>query len=97
MANRLMKFASHRKLPFPRPRWVNFLVIGLALAVLGGTLAWSAFDLRARIHWQIVQRDGEILDAVTLMQHLNDQAGGETLASLTDPGEDVYKRQTVIN
>jgi signal transduction histidine kinase len=82
-----MKFASHRKLPFPRPRWVNFLVIGLALAVLGGTLAWSAFDLRARIHWQIVQRDGEILDAVTLMQHLNDQAGGETLASLTDPGE----------
>lgn len=73
--------------PIQRPRWVPALVIGLALAVLGGTLAWSALDLRARIHSQIVQRDGEILDAVTLMQHLNDQAGGETIASLADPGE----------
>ena len=73
--------------PIQRSRWATFLVIGLALAVLGGTLAWSAFDLRARIHSQIVQRDGEILDAVTLMQHLNDQTSGGTIASLTDPGE----------
>jgi signal transduction histidine kinase len=59
----------------------------LALAVLGGTLAWSALDLRARIRAQIVQRDAEILDAVTLMQHRNDQESGETIASLSDPGE----------
>jgi signal transduction histidine kinase len=47
----------------------------------------SALDLRTRIHGQIVLRDGEILDAVTVMQHLNDQRNGETIASLSDPGE----------
>ncbi len=73
--------------PGTRSRWASWLVIGLALAVLGGTLAWAALDLRTRIRSQIVQRDGEILDAVTLMQHLNDQAAGETLAPLTDAGE----------
>src|SRR5208283_910514 len=82
-----MSVAAQIMRPVQRPRWVAFLVIGLALGVLGGTLAWSAFDLRTRIRSQIVQRDGEILDAVTLMQHLNDQAAGETLAPLTDAGE----------
>jgi signal transduction histidine kinase len=73
--------------PIRRLTWAPFLVIGLALAVLGGTLAWSALDLRARIHAQIVRRDGEILEAVTLMQHLNDQSAGVTIATLADPGE----------
>jgi signal transduction histidine kinase len=73
--------------PIQRSRWAPFLVIGMALAVLGGTLAWSALDLRARIRTQILEVNGEILDAVTLMQHTNDQANGETLASLADPGE----------
>src|SRR5208283_5402038 len=82
-----MSVAAQIMRPVQRPRWVAFLVIGLALAVLGGTLAWAALDLRTRIRSQIVQRDGEILDAVTLMQHLNDQAAGETLAPLTDAGE----------
>jgi len=73
--------------PVQRSRWMFFLVIGLALAVLGGTLAWSAFDLRAQIRSQMVERDGEILDAVAVMQHLNDQSSGETIAPLNDPGE----------
>jgi signal transduction histidine kinase len=73
--------------PSPRSRWAYWVVIGLVLAVLGGTLAWAALDLRTRIRSQIVQHDGEILDAVTLMQHLNDQTAGETLAPLTDTGE----------
>ena len=70
-----------------RSRWAGGVAIGLALAVLGGTLTWAALDLRARIRAQIVQRDAEILDAVAVMQHLNDQAGGETIATLADPGE----------
>ena len=82
-----MRIASHIERPVARSPWAPFLIIGLALAVLAGTLAWSALDLRARIRSQIVQRDREILDAVALMQHLNDQAGGETIASLSDPGE----------
>ncbi len=73
--------------PVQRSRWAPVLVIGLAVAVLGGTLAWAAFDLRARFRSQIVERHGEILDAVTLMQRTNDQASGETIASLADPGE----------
>jgi len=82
-----MNFPTPIGSPGPRSRWLPWLVIALALGVLGGTLAWAALDLRARIRSQIVQRDGEILDAVTLMQHLNDQAAGETLAPLTDTGE----------
>ena len=82
-----MSTAAQLDRPAQRSRWVPLLVIGLALAVLAGTLAWSALDLRARIRSQIVQRDGEILDAVTIMQHSNDQAGDETIASLADPGE----------
>jgi signal transduction histidine kinase len=82
-----MRTTPHIDKPIARSRWAPFVVIGLALAVLGGTLAWSALDLRARIHSRIVQRDGEILDAVTVMQHLDDQGSGETLASLADPGE----------
>jgi signal transduction histidine kinase len=82
-----MSVVAQTKRPIQRSRWMPFLVIGLALAVLGGTLAWSAFDLRTRIRVQIVQRDGEILDAVTVMQHMNDQTSGKTIDSLTDPGE----------
>lgn len=82
-----MKSAPHFERPVQRPRWAPYLALALVLAVLGGTLAWSALDLRARIRSQIVQRDGEILDAVTLMQHLDDQGRGETIASLADPGE----------
>jgi len=92
------RLASER----PRPGWLPFLGIGLALVVLGGTLTWAAFDLRSHIRAQIVQRDGQILDAVTTLQHRNDQAGGETLASLADPGEQfqlalqVSKLRTVL-
>lgn len=82
-----MDKAAQIEQPVQRSRCVTFLVIGLALLVLGVTLAWSAFDLRSRIRSQIVQRDGETLDAVAVMQHLNDQANGETIASLSDPGE----------
>jgi signal transduction histidine kinase len=80
---------ASKERPIQRSRWVPFLVIGLALAVLGGTLAWSALDLRGRIQSQIVEREGEILDAVTMMQHRNDKDSGETNAPLDDPGEQV--------
>ncbi len=82
-----MRVAPQIGKPLQRFRWASWLVIGLALVVLGGTLAWSVFDLRSRFRTQRVEHDGEILEAVTVMQHLNDQAAGDTLASLTDPGE----------
>jgi signal transduction histidine kinase len=82
-----MSIVDQIERPIQHSRWVPLLVIGLALAVLGGTLAWAALDLRQRIDSQIVQRNGEILDAVTQLQHLNDQVAGQTIASLSDPGE----------
>lgn len=68
-------------------RWTALAIIALALAVLGGTLIWAALDLRRRIDTQMVERNGEVLDAVTQMQHLNDVTAGNTIASLSDPGE----------
>jgi signal transduction histidine kinase len=68
-------------------RWVPAVAVGLALAVLGGTLAWAALNLRRRIDAQIVQNTGEILAAVTQLQHQNDLDNNETLASLADPSE----------
>jgi signal transduction histidine kinase len=82
-----MRIDAPNERPVQRSRWVPLLVIGLALVVLAGTLAWSALDLRGRIQSQIVERDGEILDAVTIMQHRSDKESGETMASLDDPGE----------
>ncbi len=82
-----MNTANPVERPVQRLRWTYFVVIGLALVVLGGTLAWAALDLRQRIETQLIQRNGEILDAVTQMQHLNDEAAGNTIASLSDPGE----------
>src|SRR5580658_6927302 len=84
-----MRIAANSGGPVQRSRWAPFLVMGMALAVLGGTLAWSALDLRTRVQRQIVQRDGEILDAVTALQHQNDLDSGATFASLTDPGEQI--------
>lgn len=61
--------------------------IALALAVLAAIIVWSQLDLRHRVQAQIAASDGEILDAVAAMQHLDDQTSGETLASLSDPAE----------
>ena len=82
-----MKIAADIEPPVRRSRWVPILVIGLALTVLAATLVWSALDLRASLHSQIVLRQGDILEAVTRMQHANDQTNGITLGALSDPGE----------
>jgi signal transduction histidine kinase len=61
--------------------------IGLALVVLAAALGWSMLNLRQNIREQIANRDGEELDAVAAMQHLDDVTSDETIAPLTDPGE----------
>jgi hypothetical protein len=65
------------------------LGIGLALAVLGATIGWSGLRLRQQIRAQIANRDGETLDAVAAMQHLDDKTSDETIAPLADPGEQI--------
>jgi len=75
--------------PQQRPRWV-MLVMGLALAVLAGTLTWSALNLRTRVRAQIAGRDAEILEAVTAMQRLDDESSDEALATLDNPAEQFH-------
>jgi signal transduction histidine kinase len=72
-----------------RSRGSLALGIGLALAVLAATVAWSALHLRRHIRAQIVSRDGETLDAVAAMQYLDDKTSGDTIAPLADPGEQI--------
>jgi signal transduction histidine kinase len=70
-----------------RSRWSLSVGIGLALAVLAATVAWSSLRLRQHIRHQIASRDGEKLDAVAAMQYLDDKTSGDTIAPLADPGE----------
>ena len=72
-----------------RSRWSLALGIGLALAVLAATVAWSALHLRRHVRAQIASRDGETLDAVAAMQYLDDKTSGDTIAPLADPGEQI--------
>lgn len=70
-----------------RSRWTVAVGIGLALLVLAGTIAGSAWRLRQHVRAQIAGRDGETLDAIAAMQYLDDKSSEETLAALDDPGE----------
>lgn len=72
-----------------RSRWSLAAAAGVALAVLAGVLAWLMLNLRQRTRDQIANRDGEALEAVAAMQHLDDTSSGETIAPLTDPGEQI--------
>jgi signal transduction histidine kinase len=72
-----------------RSRRALALGIGVALAVLAGTIVWSALGLRQHIRAQIASRDGETLDAVAAMQYLDDKTSGDTIAPLADPGEQI--------
>src|SRR6185436_11068768 len=63
-----------------RLRWV---LIGVTLASLAGTILFATLQLRARIREQIAGRDGEVLDAVAFMNLAADLPDIE--GPLTDP------------
>src|ERR1035438_5439694 len=67
--------------------WALPAGIGLALLVLAGAILASVLQLRQHLRTQIVDRYGEILDAVAAMQYYDDKASGDTIAPLDDPGE----------
>ena len=70
-------------------RWkrLPLAAIALALLVLGLTLALTTTNLRATIRTQILNQDGEILQAVARLQQLEEETGDEWLGSWADPGE----------
>src|SRR5690242_20942396 len=65
-----------------RSRRLPWVVIGLSLAVLAGAIGVTTEQTRQRIRNQMVGRDGEVLDAVALMQQ---PEPGETVGPLDDP------------
>jgi signal transduction histidine kinase len=71
---------------FLRSRHLPVLLICLTVAILGLTIFWSDLRLRQRIREQIVNHDGEILHAVSLLQQDSD-GGDEPAGSLDDPVE----------
>ena len=70
-----------------RPGRLRWLVIGLTLAILGVTIWWSGLHLRSAIRDQIANRDGEVLQAVSLQEQYSEDAANELGTSLDDPAE----------
>jgi signal transduction histidine kinase len=67
-------------------KWLPLAVIGLTLGVLGAAILLASLNLRQATREQIASRDGESLQAVSLMQQYDDAANDELLGSLEDPG-----------
>jgi signal transduction histidine kinase len=65
-----------------RSRRLPWVVIALTLVILGGAIAVTTEQTRQRIRNQLVARDGEVLDAVALMQQPD---ASELVGPLDDP------------
>jgi signal transduction histidine kinase len=73
-------------------RWkrLPLAIMTLTLAVLGGVILAASLNLRREVRRQILDRDGEILQAVSLMQQYADEPDRAALgkfASMDDPAE----------
>src|SRR5438132_12723616 len=68
-----------------RSRRLPWVLIGLTLASLAGTILFATLQLRARIRELIAGRDGEVLDAVACMHLEADLAEIEAPGPITDP------------
>ncbi len=74
-----------------RSRRLPWLVAGLTLLVLAGTILLASLQLREKIREQIASRDGEILHAVSLMEYAEDVKQG-----LTGPITDLGSQLSVV-
>jgi len=70
-----------------RSRRLPWVLIGVTLAILAGTILFATLQLRAKIREQIAGRDGEVLDAVAFEHLAADmpETEIELLGPLTDP------------
>jgi signal transduction histidine kinase len=66
-----------------RSKRLPWVVIGLALVILGGTILVGRQQLREKIRGQLIERDGEILHAVALMhlQEFEEDASSDLLGA----------------
>ena len=75
-----------------RARWFPPLVIVLVLAILGATIALGTQRLRDSIRRQLIERDGEILDGVALLE----QVGADSVSSFTSQVDDPAAQLALI-
>ena len=68
-------------------RRLPLLVIGLTLSILALSIGWSFLRLREEIRAQVVNHDGEILQAVSILEQEPDEGAEELAGSLDDPAE----------
>src|SRR5712671_2647949 len=68
-----------------RSRRLRWVLIGVTLASLAGTILFAILQLRSRIREQIASRDAEALDAVAFMHLAADLTEIELLGPLSDP------------
>src|SRR6185369_768425 len=68
-----------------RSRRLRWVLIGVTLACLAGTILFATLQLRSKIREQIAGRDGEVLDAVAFAHLAADLPEIELLGPLTDP------------
>src|SRR6266496_646003 len=68
-----------------RSRRLRWVLIGVTLASLAGTILFATLQLRTRIREQIAGRDAEVLDAVAFEHLAADMPEIELLGPLTDP------------
>src|SRR5437762_7418691 len=68
-----------------RSRRMRWVLIGVTLASLAGTILFATLQLRSKIREQIAGRDGEVLDAVAFAHLAADRQEIELLGPLTDP------------
>lgn len=69
--------------------WLSLAAIFLALILLAGAITAGTWYLRGRLRTQAVQRDGEVMQAVTMMQYLAEREFDPQF-SLTEPDKQFY-------
>ena len=74
-----------------RSRRLPWLVLGITLAILAGTILLAGYQLRQSIRREIVRRDAEVLYAVALMLQ---QEVAEEMAGVTPPDDPI--NQSVV-
>lgn len=63
-------------------------IICLTLGILGGTILYGIRQVRASIEQQIINRDGEVFHALSLLQESEAREDAELFADLGEPGFD---------
>ena len=67
-----------------RARWLPLLVILLTLCILGGTICFSARQVRGALRVGIVNREAEVLDAVAMLESLGAESPADFSQRLSD-------------